>query len=48
MRVDLAEWEPELESQQEWFDKIGKTLPRQLSLQREILLEQVKNARRVK
>jgi phosphoenolpyruvate carboxykinase (GTP) len=48
MRVDLGEWEQEIESQQEWFDKIGKTLPRQLALQRDILLEQVRTARRVK
>ncbi len=45
MRVDLAEWQAELESQQEWFDKLGKTLPRTLALQREILLEKVKIAR---
>ncbi len=47
MRVDLAEWEPELESQKEWFDKLGKTLPRPLALQRELLLERVKGALRV-
>jgi phosphoenolpyruvate carboxykinase (GTP) len=47
MKVDLAEWEEELESQKEWFERIGKTLPRALSLQRELLLERVKTARRV-
>jgi phosphoenolpyruvate carboxykinase (GTP) len=47
MRVDLAEWEEELESQKEWFDKIGKTLPRPLALQRELLLERVRTARKV-
>ena len=48
MRVDLAEWEHELESQQEWFDKLGPTLPRALQLQRDVLLERVRTARRVK
>jgi phosphoenolpyruvate carboxykinase (GTP) len=46
-RIDLGEWEYELESQKEWFDKLGSTLPAQLELQRRILLEAVKNARRV-
>jgi phosphoenolpyruvate carboxykinase (GTP) len=46
MDVDLAEWETELESQQEWFEKLGKTLPRSISLQRDILLERVRAARR--
>jgi phosphoenolpyruvate carboxykinase (GTP) len=48
MDVDLAEWETELESQQEWFEKLGTTLPRPISLQRDILLERVKRARTVK
>jgi len=48
MKVDLAEWEAELESQAEWFAKIGKTLPRPLELQRELLLERVRTARKVK
>ncbi|HET9552404.1 MAG TPA: phosphoenolpyruvate carboxykinase (GTP) [Anaeromyxobacteraceae bacterium] len=48
MKVDLAEWENELESQQEWFDKLGKTLPRALALQRDVLLERVRTARKVK
>ena len=46
-RIDLGEWEFELESQKEWFDKVGKTLPAGLELQRRLLLEKVKNARRV-
>jgi phosphoenolpyruvate carboxykinase (GTP) len=48
MKVDLGEWEAELEGQKEWFDKIGPTLPRPLSLQRELLLERVRTARTVK
>jgi phosphoenolpyruvate carboxykinase (GTP) len=48
MRVDLAEWEEELEAQKEWFDKLGKTLPRALALQRELLLERVRNVRKAK
>jgi phosphoenolpyruvate carboxykinase (GTP) len=46
MDVDLAEWETELESQQEWFEKLGKTLPKPIALQRDILLERVRAARR--
>jgi len=42
MKVDRGEWQRELESQAEWFDKIGDTLPRVLKLQRELLLERVK------
>jgi phosphoenolpyruvate carboxykinase (GTP) len=48
MKVDLGEWEEELESQKDWFDTLGKTVPRPLILQRELLLERVKAARRVK
>jgi phosphoenolpyruvate carboxykinase (GTP) len=48
MKVDLAEWQEELESAKEWFDKLGPTLPRPLALQRELLLERVKSARKVK
>jgi phosphoenolpyruvate carboxykinase (GTP) len=47
MRVDLAEWENELASEAEWFEKLGPTLPRALALQRELLLERVRGARRV-
>jgi phosphoenolpyruvate carboxykinase (GTP) len=47
MRVDLAEWEQELESQSEWFEKLGKTMPRPLVLQRDLLLDRVRTARRV-
>ncbi len=46
-RVDLGEWEFELDSQKEWFDKLGATLPAQLELQRQVLLAAVKNARAV-
>jgi phosphoenolpyruvate carboxykinase (GTP) len=48
MKVDLAEWQEELESAKEWFDKLGPTLPRPLALQRELLLDRVKGARKVK
>ena len=48
MRVDLAEWEAELVSQQEWFGKLGKTLPRPLALERELLLERVRIARKAR
>ncbi|HTP50162.1 MAG TPA: phosphoenolpyruvate carboxykinase (GTP) [Anaeromyxobacteraceae bacterium] len=46
-RIDLGEWEYELESQKEWFDKLGGTLPKQLELLRQMLLASVKNARSV-
>jgi phosphoenolpyruvate carboxykinase (GTP) len=46
-RIDLREWELELESQKEWFDKLGKTLPAALEMQRQLLLARVKDARRV-
>ena len=45
MKVDLSEWEEELASQQEWFDKLGKTLPRPLALERELLVERIRRAR---
>jgi phosphoenolpyruvate carboxykinase (GTP) len=46
-RIDLAEWELELDSQKEWFDKLGKTLPDAMELQRQLLLSRVRNARQV-
>jgi phosphoenolpyruvate carboxykinase (GTP) len=46
MRVDLGEWEQELESQKEWYEKLGTTLPRSLELMRQALLERVKGALR--
>ncbi len=46
-RIDLGEWEHELESQKEWFDKLGPTLPQALELERLQLLWRVHNARRV-
>jgi phosphoenolpyruvate carboxykinase (GTP) len=46
-RIDLGEWQLELVDQKEWFDKLGKTLPVQLELERQLLLASVKNARAV-
>jgi phosphoenolpyruvate carboxykinase (GTP) len=46
MKVDLGEWEQELASQQEWYDKLGPTLPRSLELTRQAMLERVRGARR--
>jgi phosphoenolpyruvate carboxykinase (GTP) len=46
LNVDLGEWEQELESQKEWYEKLGPTLPRSLELTRQALLERVKGARR--
>ena len=39
--IDLGEWKKELESQEEFFEKLGPTLPQPLELQREMLLERV-------
>jgi len=47
-RIDLGEWQAELESQGEWFKGLGKTLPPQLELQRQMLLAAVEGARRQK
>ncbi len=46
-RIDLAEWEYELESQEQWFQKLGATLPAALELERKTLLWRVRNARKV-
>ncbi len=40
--IDLKEWESELESQAEWFQKLGRTLPSSLEMQRQMLLQQVR------
>jgi phosphoenolpyruvate carboxykinase (GTP) len=45
-RIDLKEWQQELESQTEWFQKVGPTLPRALELQRSLLAERVAEAAR--
>ena len=47
MRIDLGEWEHELETQKEWLDKLGPTLPQALELERQQLHWRVRNARRV-
>ncbi len=46
MKVDLGEWEAELESHEDWLDGLGRTVPRSLELQRQLLLERVRIARR--
>jgi len=43
--VDLDEWRQELESQDEWFEKIGPTLPTALKLQRDLLLASISATR---
>ena len=40
--IDLDDWNTELESQAEFFDTIGPTMPDALKLQRELLLASVK------
>ncbi len=44
MKVDLGEWKQELESQAQWFEQIGETMPKTLRLQRDMLLERVTQA----
>jgi phosphoenolpyruvate carboxykinase (GTP) len=46
-RIELGEWETELESQAEWFKSLGGTLPPQLEMQRQMLLASVKGARKI-
>jgi phosphoenolpyruvate carboxykinase (GTP) len=41
-RIDYDEWARELESQGEWFESLGPTLPKALRLQRELLLSRIK------
>ena len=40
--IELKEWEAELVDQADWFQKLGKTLPPSLEMQRQILLQQVR------
>jgi len=41
-KIDYDEWSKELESQGEWFDSLGPTLPQALRLQRELLISRLK------
>ncbi|HET6339887.1 MAG TPA: phosphoenolpyruvate carboxykinase (GTP) [Polyangiales bacterium] len=41
-KIDYEEWSRELESQGEWFDSLGPTLPQALRLQRELLISRLK------
>jgi phosphoenolpyruvate carboxykinase (GTP) len=45
-RIDLAEWKIELESQAEFFDKLGGALPRTLALFREMLMARIEMTQR--
>jgi phosphoenolpyruvate carboxykinase (GTP) len=38
---DREEWKREVESQKEFFDKLGASLPRELELQRQLLIERL-------
>jgi phosphoenolpyruvate carboxykinase (GTP) len=44
--IDLDEWKTEAESQAEFFDKIGDTMPLPLKLQRELLLANIEASRK--
>jgi phosphoenolpyruvate carboxykinase (GTP) len=43
--INLDDWRAELESQREFFDQIGPTMPKPLKLQRELLLESIEASR---
>ncbi len=47
-RIDLGEWDRELSSSLEFFEKLGATVPEPLVLQAKILLARVKQATAVK
>ena len=36
--IDHAAWKAELESEEEWFKKLNRTLPKALELQRQLLM----------
>ncbi len=42
--VNLGEWKAELESQDEFFKKIGETMPDALKMQRQLLLSSIEDA----
>lgn len=44
LRVDPAEWRQELASHATWLEHVGPTVPRALTLQRELLVEAVETA----
>jgi phosphoenolpyruvate carboxykinase (GTP) len=43
--INLDDWRTELESQREFFEQIGPTMPKPLKLQRELLLESIEASR---
>jgi len=44
LRVDVAEWRAELDLHARWLTELGPTVPRALSLQRELLVESLETA----
>jgi phosphoenolpyruvate carboxykinase (GTP) len=44
--IDLDEWKAEAESQAEFFDKVGDTMPKPLKLQRELLLANIEASKK--
>jgi phosphoenolpyruvate carboxykinase (GTP) len=46
--IDLDEYKAELESQKEFFDKLGPSMPKALELQRELLLARIEIVQREK
>src|SRR5437868_13546552 len=46
--IKLDEWKGELESQREWFQSLGGTLPPALELQRQLLLQRITNGMKVR
>ena len=46
--INLEEWKQELESQGEFFQSLGATLPPALELQRQLLLQRITNGVKVR
>ncbi|HZN95255.1 MAG TPA: phosphoenolpyruvate carboxykinase (GTP) [Myxococcales bacterium] len=46
--IKLEDWKQELESQREWFQSLGATLPPALELQRQLLLQRITNGMKVR
>jgi phosphoenolpyruvate carboxykinase (GTP) len=43
--IDVQEWRNELESQNEFFEKLGDSMPRAMRLQRDLLVERARSVR---
>ena len=48
LRVDLDEWDDELDQQDQWLDFLGPTVPRSLHLQHDLMKEALGTAKKVR